>query len=923
MADEDEVDVLGDFSLDSLFPKEDSRLHCYDGGVLGAQSSDLLSDYIAPQWLLDASQPWYSADDKSRGTSDRLLPEERQHTFGFSSLSGVESPTKSTPSTSRWEESDLSWTEREKSLIEKGLEMFGKSWNKIAQFIGTKTGTQVKNYVKWERNSRSDESIVTEVNSSSNFDQQTGEVFSFSEIIDDMQIPASMEEVIAVVSTASPTIPISLPRAGESRDRKKDSIKSQTWTGKNVQSKSSYGRKHENQRHFEDKRRREKKKRNTSLTFEDKVKLSPEKFDPETNKKKEGKMKSLSNKHESALTEESKTLPKLPDKLSSGEEVVRITKEGSESDDSEIEVGDNEPVMVDATGEEIDGALPQTANDFSNYCLTSDVIADNPSSAPLSSPLLEIEKKEDKKYDGFKSLGFEDECSGLTSKIAPAVSMKDRKDKNSCHQDIMDNIAAIPPPSEEFFPDMQSISEQEKLIHTEFFEGRSTKTPKRYMKIRNHILECWYNSRPQYVTKTSVRAGLRNCGDVNCIGRIHAYLEQTGAINFGCEQARYLRPHVPTSPTPGVCLIDGEELADVHRGPTREEISARHQARIEAMRPRKRKGMDLASSLEGVDGGYTIIHGGTVDGMEQSDDEIIVFTKANPSYKRSNQSGRMKNASGESKLKLVRCSSYSDEHPAPFALELCLEALLVVDLHAHLMHTEVAGVLGGYMKTHEMADLGAEKGLETLRVCRAVPCRSSGSNIGCDICPVSQTEAMEALDLEGLELVGWYHSHPTFPPLPSLQDMETQAHAQEWFMRSRGSPFLGIILSPHTVQKGSLASSFKCIVVENKQEPREEIPYELDCKIIGLEGSELCLSNLKSVLSVINQQSSSGEVDLDSPAKSPLLQPITLREKILQSATAFISRSQPKPQCNIQEDIIVGLQTLLSQMKNYLSNETT
>jgi len=37
-----------------------------------------------------------------------------------------------------------------------------------------------------------------------------------------------------------------------------------------------------------------------------------------------------------------------------------------------------------------------------------------------------------------------------------------------------------------------------------------------------------------YVTKTSVRTGLKNCGDVNCIGRIHAYLEQIGAINFGC-----------------------------------------------------------------------------------------------------------------------------------------------------------------------------------------------------------------------------------------------------------------------------------------------------------------------------------------------------------------------------------------------------
>lgn len=40
--------------------------------------------------------------------------------------------------------------------------------------------------------------------------------------------------------------------------------------------------------------------------------------------------------------------------------------------------------------------------------------------------------------------------------------------------------------------------------------------------------------KPSYVTKTSVRKGLQQCGDVNCIGRIHGYLEQIGAINFGC-----------------------------------------------------------------------------------------------------------------------------------------------------------------------------------------------------------------------------------------------------------------------------------------------------------------------------------------------------------------------------------------------------
>jgi len=41
-------------------------------------------------------------------------------------------------------------------------------------------------------------------------------------------------------------------------------------------------------------------------------------------------------------------------------------------------------------------------------------------------------------------------------------------------------------------------------------------------------------SSPSYLNKTSVRPGLKNCGDVNCIGRIHTYLECVGAINYGC-----------------------------------------------------------------------------------------------------------------------------------------------------------------------------------------------------------------------------------------------------------------------------------------------------------------------------------------------------------------------------------------------------
>lgn len=89
-------------------------------------------------------------------------------------------------------------------------------------------------------------------------------------------------------------------------------------------------------------------------------------------------------------------------------------------------------------------------------------------------------------------------------------------------------------PSEERIVDLTTITDEEKTIHWDFFEGRPSKTPERYMKIRNSIINEWRRVKPRYLTKTSVRPSLKNCGDVNCISRVHAYLELTGAINFGC-----------------------------------------------------------------------------------------------------------------------------------------------------------------------------------------------------------------------------------------------------------------------------------------------------------------------------------------------------------------------------------------------------
>ena len=82
--------------------------------------------------------------------------------------------------------------------------------------------------------------------------------------------------------------------------------------------------------------------------------------------------------------------------------------------------------------------------------------------------------------------------------------------------------------------DRNIIQKVEKEHNAEFFMGRALKTPERYMKIRNYILDMWEKTKPHYLFKTAARGGLRNCGDVNSIGRVHAFLEDIGAINEGC-----------------------------------------------------------------------------------------------------------------------------------------------------------------------------------------------------------------------------------------------------------------------------------------------------------------------------------------------------------------------------------------------------
>ncbi|XP_036377906.1 histone H2A deubiquitinase MYSM1 [Megalops cyprinoides] len=353
-------------------------------------------------------------------------------------------------------------------------------------------------------------------------------------------------------------------------------------------------------------------------------------------------------------------------------------------------------------------------------------------------------------------------------------------------------------PEHEVRLDTSAITEEEKQAISEFFEGRPSKTPERYLKIRNYILDQWEKSKPKYLNKTSVRPGLKNCGDVNCIGRIHTYLELIGAINFNCEQAIYNRPRVA-------------DRSRVKEG--RDALEAYQLAqRLQSMRTRKRRVRDMwgnwcdARDLEGQ----------TFEHLSAED----LARRREESRKRQPRPSKVPRQKGSfDPFQLIPCQAFGEQKQEPFQVQVCAEALVVMDMHAHVSMGEVIGLLGG---AYSEAD-------KVLKICAAEPCNSLSTGLQCEMDPVSQTQASELLAGQGYSVVGWYHSHPAFDPNPSLRDIDTQAKYQSYFSRG-GAPFIGMIISPYNPTNASPHSQTTCLVVSEEVGPTgsHKLPFRFE-----------------------------------------------------------------------------------------------
>ncbi|KAF6198235.1 hypothetical protein GE061_007982 [Apolygus lucorum] len=664
MEDDAEIDVLGDFSLGSILTDRIGLCDPNDPRSFEYPSS-------SPQWFLDG--PSASWDDH---TVDSTLQS------GSCSLINTEELLDAN-----------GWTEKEKDLLERGMELFGRGWTRLAQYIGTKTASEVKNYVK-------------KTGISPGRSAKTPSISDYQQLFDSIDvtdIPSSIEEVIMTVSTGQPTV--------------------------------------------------------ASRRVNTKNKPSKKRLPADESRKKQRSR-----------------IPKTIGIIHAGTNSPRLNR------NSMFLGGQNEKVVK----------LQKIEDD-----LYVDVVDEEYTPKPRRKLMPKSPEKSVKKCNTISATG---DAEWRPTSL-PATNLK----YAASLQQRLDMVYSLPVPTHSKIIDPEIILKEEEILFPEYFGvGRNHQAQlQRYLKIRSHIISMWNGSKPKYLTKSIARQGLKNCGDVNLIGRVHAYLEQKGIINFGCDQCHYiLHPPSNTGTTPALPSGDATNK-DLWYNPVR-----RRKRRSEEEQP-----------ISGDGKNYTFAH--------EENGSIHLAHISSELTSQQEKDFKSKNKA----TTLVHCKQFVN---APYEVKVHLECLLVADVHGHAsLDREIMGLLGGTFHPETM----------TMEILACVPCYVlSSTNTHCDMCPVSQCDAKESIGKKGLDVVGWYHTHPGSLPEPSPQDITSQGTYQSHFAES-SVPFVGLILSPYTPYQPKLFML------------ADDEPYEIRFELVsgGAVDTEVMRSQMCDSLAKVTQ----------------------------------------------------------------------
>lgn len=193
--------------------------------------------------------------------------------------------------------------------------------------------------------------------------------------------------------------------------------------------------------------------------------------------------------------------------------------------------------------------------------------------------------------------------------------------------------------------------------------------------------------------------------------------------------------------------------------------------------------------------------------------------------------------SGPRRLEQIPYSSTEElglqnEVVASMRVEVHPVAMMLMNVHAHLTRMEVIGYLGGAVYHPRerpgetvviVAEAFATKALTDKDLART----GRNAYMEVEMNPESSVEVLDCIQAKGLQVVGWYHSHPDscFTVEPSRVDIENQDNYQRLLFKER--PFVAAIIAPYNEDLPDHCSALEFFSVWGGEIPLR-LPYAVD-----------------------------------------------------------------------------------------------
>ncbi|KAJ1414023.1 hypothetical protein B484DRAFT_167752 [Ochromonadaceae sp. CCMP2298] len=181
------------------------------------------------------------------------------------------------------------------------------------------------------------------------------------------------------------------------------------------------------------------------------------------------------------------------------------------------------------------------------------------------------------------------------------------------------------------------------------------------------------------------------------------------------------------------------------------------------------------------------------------------------------------------------------ESEQPYRIVVHPQVGLVCDVHSHLCHAEVIGLLAGRWDPLKRC----------LYIQAPFPCAATErlhdlGHTDVELDSEAEVKVRRAVDALGLQVVGWYHSHPTFKPNPSVMDIFNQQQYQH-YTRDEASgvePFVGLIVSTYDPELPSPPAKHQWFTVtefglEDAKDTRY-MPMRMQTEYLAFDAQAFC-----------------------------------------------------------------------------------